>query len=107
LTGENNQIKDDLWDLIEHPSFFINSADEFYRMLLAALDLGWQVEEPIYMRPPWNEREGCIFHFIFKKDSLENPRMISTRIDPTIEQLVIEEGWQVDRLPPSTENICC
>lgn len=34
----------DLGNMLEEPGCFLISSDEYYRMLLAALDLGWQVD---------------------------------------------------------------
>ena len=84
-------------DGFEQPQYFLDSSDESYRMLLAALDLGWWVEEPVYYRPRWYERDQWVFHFILKHESMASPRLITTYKSPAIEQLVAEEGWQVDR----------
>jgi hypothetical protein len=84
------------WNVIDQPSYILSSSDESYRMLLAALDLGWQVEEPVYLRPRWDEEGEWVFHFILKKSSGDKPYLITTRHNMDIERLVIEEGWQVD-----------
>lgn len=84
---------------LEKPGYYLDSSDESYRMLLAALDLGWQVEEPVYFRPRWYEGDQWVFHFIIKKNSMNPPRLITTRQSPAIECLVQDEGWQVDSYP--------
>ena len=86
-------------DELEQPGYGLDSSDKSYRMLLAALDLGWKVEEPVYFRPRWYEGGQCVFHFIIKKNSVNSPRLITTRHSPAFERLVLEEGWQVDRYP--------
>ena len=86
-------------DELEGSGYSLDSSDESYRMLLAALDLGWQVEEPVYFRPRWYEGDQWVFHFIIKKNSMNPPRLITTRQSPAIECLVQGEGWQVDSYP--------
>ena len=86
-------------DELEGSGYSLDSSDESYRMLLAALDLGWQVEEPVYFRPRWYEGDQWVFHFIIKKNSVNPPRLITTRHSPAIECLVQDEGWQVDSDP--------
>lgn len=86
-------------DGLEGSGYSLDSSDESYRMLLAALDLGWQVEEPVYFRPRWYEGDQWVFHFIIKKNSMNPPRLITTRHSPAIEGLVRDEGWQVDSYP--------
>jgi hypothetical protein len=86
-------------DEFEQHGYCLDSADESYRVLLAALDLGWKVEEPVYFRPRWYEGDQWVFHFIIKKYSMGPPRLITIRYSPAIERLVLEEGWQVDRYP--------
>jgi len=93
---------DDLFtprDGLEESGYSLDSSDESYRMLLAALDLGWQVEEPVYFRPRWCEGDQWVFHFIIKKISKNPPRLITIRHSPVIEHLVLDEGWQVERYP--------
>ena len=68
-------------------------------MLLAALDLGWQVEEPVFLRLRWGEGDHWVFHFILQQNPMSQPCLITTRYSPEIARLVLEEGWQVDRFP--------
>jgi hypothetical protein len=86
----------DLWNVLEQSSCFLITSNESYRMLLAALDLGWQVEEPVYLRPQWDQNDRWVFHFILKQNSMSAPRLITTRQSPDIERLVIEQGWQLE-----------
>jgi hypothetical protein len=66
-------------------------------MLLAALDLDWQVEEPVYLRPRWDEGGQWVFHFILKHKSISQSCLITIRQNSNIDRLVSEEGLQLDR----------
>jgi len=91
-------------DLYDYSSCLCVSSDESYRSLLAALDLGWQVEEPVYLRPRWGEGEPWVFHFILKMNTMCQPhlvtvrRMITVRWSLDVELLALQEGWLVDRI---------
>ena len=86
-------------DEFEQPGYGLDSSDESYRMLLAALDLGWKVEEPVYFRPRWYEGDEWVFQFIIKKNSMNPPRLITIRQSLVITHLVMNEAWQVDSSP--------
>ena len=86
-------------DELEQPRYYSDSSHDEYRMLLAALDLGCYVEEPVYYRPRWYEGDQWVFHFIIKKNPTDPPRMISIGDHPAIESLVLDEGWEVQRYP--------
>ena len=83
----------------ERAGNYLGSAQEHFRVLLSALDLGWQVEEPIYLRPRWGESGSWVYHFILKWGAAPKRRLVTVRRSPEIEQLIQQEGWQVDELP--------
>jgi hypothetical protein len=83
-------------EVVERPDTSFRSSDESYRALIAALDLGWQVEQPVYLRPRWDEGREKVYHFILTKDSTDKPYLITTRYNQKVERLVFEEGWQVN-----------
>lgn len=66
-----------------------------YRLLLAALDVGWQVEEPVYLRPRWSEDGPCVYHFILHRSPLTPPRLLSVPEGPEVERLIRETGLRV------------
>jgi hypothetical protein len=91
--------KADLLELLygsDESHYLFQDSEESYRMLLAALDLGWQVEEPVYLRYRWDKDGERIFQFILIHHSREEPILLTTRQTPDIERLVIEERWQVN-----------
>ena len=83
------------WDTLEETHRPLGSSDESYRILLAALDLGWLVEEPVFLRPRWHDSGPWLFHFVIKNDKNQS-HLITTFKSPDVERLVIQEGWQVD-----------
>jgi hypothetical protein len=88
-------------DPLENPNCLAGTSDEYYRTLLAALDLGWKVEGPVYLYPRWDESSPWVYHFILKLDRASHPHLITTPKSPDIERLIIEEGWPVVRYPAS------
>lgn len=89
----------------ERAGNYLGSANDHLRVLLAALDMGWQVEEPIYLRPRWGESGSWVYHFILKKEEAPQPCLITVRHSPEIEQMVELEGWQVDQPTPTATEL--
>lgn len=85
--------------ILEQPGGRFFSSSETFRMLLAALDLGWQVQEPVYLRPRWSEGGSWVFHFILQQKTLPQPCLITAHWNPELEGFINQEGWQVDRYP--------
>jgi len=86
-------------ELFEKSNFILNSSNESYRLLLSALDLDWQVEEPVYLRPRWNQKSEWVYHFILKHRRMGSKKMITTRHNQEIERFVKKEGWEVEKSP--------
>jgi hypothetical protein len=91
-------------DELELHAYMLESSEETYRMLLAALDLGWQVEEPVYLRPRWYAGDQWVYHFILKQKPGDLLRLISVRRSQAIESLVSEEGWLIERYPTQQDT---
>src|SRR5262245_27940407 len=66
-----------------------------YRRLLAALDLGWQIEEPAYLLPRWGEGSPRVYHFILRHAVLSPPRLFTIPESPDIERFVHTEALEV------------
>jgi hypothetical protein len=84
------------WDQLEQPERASSSAEAARRILEAAIDLGWHVEEPIYLGPGWNEDGELVFHFILKRPAKGQSRLITARRSQELERFVSQEGWQVE-----------
>ncbi len=66
-----------------------------YRLLIYALDEGWYVEEPIYLRPRWMEGSPRVYHFILRRSPLGSPRLLTVRESPEVEHFVREQGLEI------------
>ncbi|HEX6305150.1 MAG TPA: hypothetical protein VFZ76_13230 [Anaerolineales bacterium] len=54
-------------DALQEPNRPVGSLDNGYRLLLAALDVGWRVKEPVYLLPRWSEAGPWVYHFILQR----------------------------------------
>jgi len=78
-------VPDDRWEHLQQPAHPSQIEPQF-RSLLAALDMGWRIEEPVYLRPRWSEAGPRVYHFILRRALLAPPRLLS-----------VPEGLEVDR----------
>ena len=67
---------DDRWEKLQQPAHPSQIEPQF-RSLLAALDMGWRIEEPVYLRPRWSDVGPRVYHFILRRALLAPPRMLS------------------------------
>ena len=84
----------ELWDLLQQPSHPAD-VEPRYRLLRSALELGWRIEEPVYLRPRWSEEGPRVYHFILQQAGSPSPRLITVPESPEVEHFVLEEGLQV------------
>ena len=88
---------DGSWDLLQLPNRPLVGLHNSYRLLLAALDVGWRVEEPVYLRPRWCETDPSVYHFILQRLPDNQPNMITVPVGAEVDDLVRLEGWRVDK----------
>lgn len=87
----------DHWDILQQPVCPSN-VGPLYLLLLAALDRGWQVEEPVYLRSRWSDDGPRVYHFILNPippTAGAPPRLISVPEGPEVERFVREAGLSV------------
>ncbi len=65
-------VPEDRWENLQQPAHPSQIEPQF-RTLLAALDLGWRIEEPVYLRPRWSEVGPRVYHFILRRTFLAAP----------------------------------
>ena len=94
---DNTATRDGSWDVLQQPSRPRAGPHNSYRLLLAALDVGWRVEEPVYLRPRWCETVPSVYHFILQRLPDDQPNMITVPVGAEVDDLVRLEGWRVDR----------
>ena len=89
-----NRIPDDRWENLQQPAHPSQTEPQF-RTLLAALDMGWRVEEPVYLRPRWSDVGPRVYHFILRRALLAAPRLVSVPEGPHVDQFVRNEGLRL------------
>lgn len=86
----------DRWAALQnHPPHADPDNGTFYA-LLAALDAGWQIEPPVYLRPRWgSEHAGKhMYHFIIKRGSATT--MVSVADGPRVRAFVEEQALPIN-----------
>ena len=86
-----NPSQEDLWDRLQEQTPPSELPPQF-RVLLAALDLGWRIEEPVYLRPRWSDHGPSVYHFILHLGLSRPPRLISVPQGPNIDVFVRNEN---------------
>ena len=77
----------DRWERLHEPTPPSDIPAQF-RVLLAALDLGWRIEEPAYLRPRWSDQGPSVYHFILHHGDARAPRIVSVPQGPEIDAYV-------------------
>jgi len=85
---------EDAWSQLQEPAHPAK-VNPVYRRLLAALDLGWEIEEPAYLLPRWGEGSPRVYHFILRGGPLTPPQLFTLPESPEVERFVRVEGLQV------------
>ena len=85
-----NSTPEDRWDRLQGQTSPSELPPQF-RVLLAALDLGWRIEEPVYLRPRWSESGPNVYHFILHLGLSRPPRLISVPQGPEIDAYIRKE----------------
>jgi len=82
------------WDPLQQPAH-PSAVEPQYRLLLAALDLGWQIEEPVYLLPRWSDAGPSVYHFILYKPQVTSPRLVTVPQGPDVDAFVRDSGLRV------------
>ena len=69
-----------------------------YHTLLDALNNGWQVDPPVYVRNDWSLKHSNVkvFHFVLCRDSKRMSTLFSVPDCEAVRRLVSENGWQLN-----------
>lgn len=89
---------EDRWSILN--SSRITHADPAlarYHTLLAALDEGWRVEPPVYLRADWSLRvKGTrVFHFVLRREALRMTTLLSVPDCDAVRQLINDNDWTI------------
>jgi hypothetical protein len=87
-------VPEDRWDHLQQPAH-PSELEPQYRVLLAALDLGWRIEEPVYLRPRWSDSGPRVYHFILRRSVVAPPKLISVPEGAAVDRYVRDEGLRL------------
>ena len=85
---------EDRWETLQQPSH-PSQIEPHFRSLLAAIDMGWRIEEPVYLRPRWSDAGPRVYHFILRRALLAAPRMLSVPEGPDVDDFVRDESLRL------------
>jgi hypothetical protein len=85
---------EELWNQLQQPAR-PSEMEPRFQLLLAAMDLGWEVEAPVYLRARWGEGGPRVYHFILRHDSFAVPRLITVPECSQVVHFVRREGLKV------------
>lgn len=85
---------DEQWSHLQQPAHPSQLEPQF-RVLLAALDTGWRVEEPVHLRPRWSADGPRVYHFILRRSRLAPPRLVSVPQSAEVDHFVQAEGLRL------------
>jgi hypothetical protein len=90
------EAQPDRWAVLQNHPRSPNPDDDTFYALLAALDAGWRVEPPVYVRPRWgSEHAGQqMYHFILRRET--GTTMVSVADGNRIRAFVQEHGLEVN-----------
>jgi hypothetical protein len=88
-----NLVPEDRWENLQQPAH-PSEVEPQFRMLVAAIDMGWRIEEPVYLRPRWSDSGPRVYNFILRRALLAPPKTLS-----------VPEGHEVDRYVRD-ESLC-
>ena len=88
-----------LGELLEQPGSLLWSAKESHRVLLTALDSGWQVEQPVYLRLRNQDKGPWVYHFILRREYRNQTQRLAIYQNREIDKLIYQQGWLVESNP--------
>ena len=82
------------WDQLQRPAHTA-ALEPQYRLLRSALDSGWRIEEPVYLRPRWSGGHSRAYHFILRHMIVTAPRLLTVPEGVDVERFVADAGLSV------------
>ena len=79
---------DDVWNRLA-------DVEPRYRLLLAALDMGWRIEEPVYLRPRWGDEGQRAYYFILRRADSGEQKLLSVPDGREVKRFVHDQGLSV------------
>lgn len=97
MTAEPVPADEETWSQLQEPARHSSHPSMPLLRLLAALDTGWLVEEPVYLRSRWSDDGARVYCFILHRSRQESPHLITMPATAAVEQFVHNEGLRVVR----------
>ena len=90
----------DVWDLLTIRRRALRSAraasvEPHYHLLLAALDMGWRIEEPVYLRPSWSDKGQRVYYFILRQADSGEQKLLSVPEGRAVKRFVYDQVLSV------------
>ena len=92
MTAEPAPVYEETWSQLQEPTNSSHQPSTHLLRLLAALDTGWLVEEPVYVRARWGDGGARVYCFILHRAKQESPHLITV---PATSAVVRSEGLRV------------
>ena len=88
---------EDRWSILNNSrtTTYNDPARARLHMLLAALDGGWRVESPVYVRSDWSLKRKVtrVFHFVLRRDSVRMTTLLSVPDCEAVRRLISDNDW--------------
>jgi hypothetical protein len=90
------ETQQDHWAMLQNRPHSLPAEEDTFYALLAALDSGWHIESPVYVRPRWgSEHLGKVmYHFILRNGT--GTTMVSVADGPRVREYIQAQGLQVN-----------
>ena len=104
LPSDPANMAEDRWSMLNNNRTTTDNdpAQARYHLLLAALDGGWKVEPPVYVRSNWSlkRQDARVFHFVLRCDSVRMTTLLSVPDCEAVRRLISDNDWA---LSPNSE----
>ena len=94
--SEPGVVNEDRWSVLNNNRVTHNDpALARYHTLLDALDSGWQVEAPVYVRNDWSlkRKDLKVYHFVLRRASLRMTTLLSVPDCEAVQRLIADNHW--------------
>jgi hypothetical protein len=90
------EAQPDRWAALQNRPRSANPDEDTFYALMAALDAGWCVEPPVYVRPRWGSGHAGqqMYHFILRRET--GTTMVSVADGSRIRAFVQERGLEIN-----------
>ena len=98
LQSEYRSQAEDRWSALNSSRVtHTDPAMSRYCTLVAAIDAGWRVEPPIYLRADWSiaAKDSKVYHFVLQRDTKRMTTLLSVPDCEAVRRLITDNGWWV------------